>query len=324
MSAGCAAYRPITRLSRHSGIARIRAQISAENAARSAGDRLSSVSRASSFAKGLWPRAPLLLNRTRRTSRQAKFRLHCSPLLPGPGAFFAPWKTGKNPPALPRPRVRKAAPAHRKVGLRPEKGWHKRNFFTQVLIPSLFTKRHGSHLEALFPTCPGRPDRPHLDRPRFVPDPDARAQHAHRSELGEVAEGHQADQASRPAFHDLPKIDLVLVTHAHFDHLDRKTLREVADEQPIVVPFEVGNLVHDLGFHSVHELALLGELSARAAENHAHALPSLGRARCCTIRIAASADTSSRRAGARFSIAATRLISTASRKSASGTRSTSR
>jgi L-ascorbate metabolism protein UlaG (beta-lactamase superfamily) len=54
--------------------------------------------------------------------------------------------------------------------------------------------------------------------------------------------------------HNLPNIDLVLVTHAHFDHLDRRTLREVAADQPIVVPFEVGNLVHDLGFHSVHEL----------------------------------------------------------------------
>jgi L-ascorbate metabolism protein UlaG (beta-lactamase superfamily) len=52
----------------------------------------------------------------------------------------------------------------------------------------------------------------------------------------------------------LPAIDLVLVTHAHFDHLDRRTLRKVASDQPIVVPFEVGNLVHDLGFRSVHEL----------------------------------------------------------------------
>jgi L-ascorbate metabolism protein UlaG (beta-lactamase superfamily) len=54
--------------------------------------------------------------------------------------------------------------------------------------------------------------------------------------------------------HDLPNIDLVLVTHAHFDHLDRKTLRSIAADQPIVVPFEVGNLVHDLGFRAVHEL----------------------------------------------------------------------
>ena len=53
----------------------------------------------------------------------------------------------------------------------------------------------------------------------------------------------------------LGKVDLVLVTHAHFDHLDKKTLRAVAAEQPIVVPENVGNLVHGLGFNRVHELA---------------------------------------------------------------------
>ena len=52
----------------------------------------------------------------------------------------------------------------------------------------------------------------------------------------------------------LPGIDLVLITHAHFDHLDRRTLRGVAADQPVVVPFEVGNLVHDLGFRVVQEL----------------------------------------------------------------------
>lgn len=60
----------------------------------------------------------------------------------------------------------------------------------------------------------------------------------------------------QPGFdlHHLPEIDFVLVTHAHFDHLDRRTLRKVAADQPIVVPHGVGNLVHDLGFNIVHEL----------------------------------------------------------------------
>jgi L-ascorbate metabolism protein UlaG (beta-lactamase superfamily) len=54
--------------------------------------------------------------------------------------------------------------------------------------------------------------------------------------------------------HALPDIDAVLITHAHFDHLDKRTLRKVAAEQPIVVPRNVGRLVHGLGFDRVHEL----------------------------------------------------------------------
>jgi len=53
---------------------------------------------------------------------------------------------------------------------------------------------------------------------------------------------------------DLPNIDLVLITHAHFDHLNRRTLRAVAARQPIVVPSGVASLVHDLGFEKVHEM----------------------------------------------------------------------
>ncbi|HXW93339.1 MAG TPA: MBL fold metallo-hydrolase [Terriglobales bacterium] len=61
---------------------------------------------------------------------------------------------------------------------------------------------------------------------------------------------------------DLPPIDLVLVTHAHFDHLHRPSLRAIAQharewEAPapiIVVPNHVLDLVSDLGFGDVIEL----------------------------------------------------------------------
>lgn len=61
---------------------------------------------------------------------------------------------------------------------------------------------------------------------------------------------------------DLPAIDLVLVTHAHFDHLHRPSLRAIVQQalrrkaRPpvIVVPHHVLDLVSDIGFSEVVEL----------------------------------------------------------------------
>ena len=61
---------------------------------------------------------------------------------------------------------------------------------------------------------------------------------------------------------DLPPIDAVLVTHAHFDHLHRPSLRAIAratrrrsGRSPvIIVPNNVRDLVFDLGFEEVLEL----------------------------------------------------------------------
>jgi L-ascorbate metabolism protein UlaG (beta-lactamase superfamily) len=60
---------------------------------------------------------------------------------------------------------------------------------------------------------------------------------------------------------DLPAIDYVLVTHAHFDHLHRPSLRAISrathekgGKPVIVVPKDVSDLVSDLGFNEVVEL----------------------------------------------------------------------
>src|SRR5262249_25419649 len=143
-----------------------------------------------------------------------------------------------------------------RVRLRPRADWHKRNFLTSVLIPSLFVKRAGR-------------DAP--PPPQF---PKIRGGEICVTWIGHASfliQTHEANvlidpnwskwlkvikRLKQPGFeiHHLPSIDFVLVTHAHFDHLDRRTLRRVAADQPIVVPMGVGNLVHDLGFHIVHEL----------------------------------------------------------------------
>ncbi len=67
---------------------------------------------------------------------------------------------------------------------------------------------------------------------------------------------------------DLPPIDVVLVTHAHFDHLHRPSLRAIARHTErkagkapaIVVPTLVSDLISDLGFREIIELNWWEEL----------------------------------------------------------------
>src|SRR5437667_186495 len=123
-----------------------------------------------------------------------------------------------------------------RVRLRPRADWHKRNFLTSVLIPSLFVKRAG-----------GRP------APQF---PKIREGEICITWIGHASfliQTHEVNilidpiwskwlkvikRLKQPGFeiHHLPSIDFVLVTHAHFDHLDRRTLRRVATTQPILLP----------------------------------------------------------------------------------------
>jgi L-ascorbate metabolism protein UlaG (beta-lactamase superfamily) len=141
-----------------------------------------------------------------------------------------------------------------KVGLRPGSDWHKRNFLTSVLIPSLFTKRSGTRARPLFPKLgKGEIGITWIGHASFL---------IQMEEVNVLIDPNWSmwlkviKRLKRPGLQidHLPSIDFVLVTHAHFDHLDRRTLRRVAADQPIVVPVGVGNLVHDLGFNIVHEL----------------------------------------------------------------------
>lgn len=57
-------------------------------------------------------------------------------------------------------------------------------------------------------------------------------------------------------FHELPKIDLVLVSHNHYDHLDEATVRRLAqrDDPAFVVPLALAEWFHRRGMRHVTEM----------------------------------------------------------------------
>jgi L-ascorbate metabolism protein UlaG (beta-lactamase superfamily) len=61
----------------------------------------------------------------------------------------------------------------------------------------------------------------------------------------------------------LPPIDLVLLTHAHFDHFHKPTLRRLPHPKIAVMPWGMSDLAHDLGFLRIVELEWWESFSRR-------------------------------------------------------------
>ena len=163
---------------------------------------------------------------------------------------------GSTSPQKKRSLLNKAQTQGNRIGLLPTQGWRKRNiqFLNEVLIPTL-----------LAPRLPGQ-DFGRL--PVATRDEIAVTWLGHAGFFAQIGGVNIAidpnwalwhgpvKRVRHPSVwaHDLPHIDLVLVTHAHYDHLHLPSLRKLAAAQPIIVPEGVGRVVRNCGFGHIVEL----------------------------------------------------------------------
>ena len=81
-------------------------------------------------------------------------------------------------------------------------------------------------------------------------------------------------RVSRPGINlsDLPPLDLVLISHNHYDHLDAATIERLGNKQQYLVPLGLQNWFHNKGISRVTELDWWGEFALNA-NLHVHSVP---------------------------------------------------
>ncbi len=63
------------------------------------------------------------------------------------------------------------------------------------------------------------------------------------------------------AFNDLPSIDVVLISHDHYDHLDKNTIQRLGNKPFYLVPLGVGDLLKSWGITHFQELDWWDEIT---------------------------------------------------------------
>jgi len=72
--------------------------------------------------------------------------------------------------------------------------------------------------------------------------------------LGLMTGGPRRFFAPALSLRELPRIDLIIVSHAHFDHLDRPTLNRLDKRTPVITSEHNSDLIADLGFAHISEM----------------------------------------------------------------------
>ncbi|QQL44166.1 MBL fold metallo-hydrolase [Sulfuriroseicoccus oceanibius] len=147
-------------------------------------------------------------------------------------------------------------------GLLPKKGWPERNyrFLRHQIVPGIFRKRSGNTVRPDFHPVAGESVSItwighasfliQFEGMNILIDPNWALWHGivKRTRMPGIPIDH------------LPPIDLILVSHAHYDHLHKKSLRMIDSRYGIIVPNGLRPLVNRLGFPAVFEMDLWEEL----------------------------------------------------------------
>ena len=136
----------------------------------------------------------------------------------------------------------------------PAKHFNPRTFFREMVWKALLTRRTGQSQRPAFPKLTfGQVAITWIGHASFL---------VQFTDLNVLIDPNFANwlfllkriKRSGLRIEDLPPIDVVLLTHAHFDHFHKPTLRRLPHPKIGIMPWGVGDLAYNLGFGRVVEL----------------------------------------------------------------------
>lgn len=161
----------------------------------------------------------------------------------------------------------------RRVGILPQKGWAMRNYryLSGSLLPAMVRKRerNGNGHPPIFPGL-----APHEIEVVWIGHASFLVRTPHFNALIDPVWAKWMGPVKRHRdpgidIEHLPPIDLVLITHAHFDHLCRMTLKRIADgNQTVIVPRGVAGVLKKLPLREVVEMTDWDHYRYRDADIH--------------------------------------------------------
>mgnify|MGYP000468808225 CR=1 FL=1 len=136
----------------------------------------------------------------------------------------------------------------------PSRHFNARTFFMEMIWKGWLTRRGGEHRAPAFPKLKdGEVAVTWIGHASFL---------LHFADLKVLVDPNFANwlfflkrlKRSGLKLDDLPPVDLILLTHAHYDHFHRPTLRKLREPKFGIVPWGVGKLTRGLNFTRVVEL----------------------------------------------------------------------